>query len=256
MSISFDRAADYYDATRTLALGQSDAVADLLANELHGRPLSLEIGVGTGRIARPLLDRGVEVVGVDLAPAMLNRLVQNAGGRALLPLAVADATRLPFKQASYDAVLASHVFHLIPDWQTAADEALRVLRPGGALLVDFGGGVKSPWLDLFDEVCRAHGIERIRPGVSDAQQLEAYFGARVSMRRLETLEIPVRRSLGRDLHDLERQIMSWTWNYPPEQIRAAAAELRERAPEHGIDLDEEAALDYRLQWWAYDLPPA
>ena len=256
MSISFDRAADYYDATRSLPQQQSDAVADMLAAELRGRGRSLEIGVGTGRIALPLLARGVDLVGVDLSPAMLARLITNAGRQAPLPLAVADATRLPFAEGSYDAVLAAHVFHLIPDWRTAAEEVLRVLRPGGVVLIDFGGGVKAPWGDLMDEVCRAHGIERVRPGVSDADELAAYYGARAAKRPLEPLRIPVTRTRAQDLHDLERQIFSWTWPYSPEQLKRVTDDLRERTATEGINLDEPAVLDYRLQWWAYDIPPA
>jgi ubiquinone/menaquinone biosynthesis C-methylase UbiE len=254
VSISFDRAADYYDATRSLPPDQSDAVADLLAAELRGRGRSLEIGVGTGRIARPLVERSIDLVGIDLAPAMLTRLVDNAGGRAPLPLAVADATALPFKDASYDAVLASHVFHLIPDWQQAADEAIRVLRPGGALLVDFGGGVDSPWRDAIDEACRANGVERVRPGVSHAEELAAYYGDRTQLRRLEALHVPVSRTRRRDIEDLENQIYSWTWSYPAEQIKAVADHLRERARRDGLDLDEPGAVDYLLQWWAFDVP--
>ncbi len=253
MSISFDRAADYYDQTRSLPKEQSDAVADLLTGELGGRGRCLEIGVGTGRIARPLVDRGIDLVGIDLAPAMLTRLIDNAGGTRPLLLAVADATRLPFKQASYDAVLAAHVFHLIPDWQSAADEALRVLRPGGALLVDFGGGVAVPWSDAITEACRAHGVERIRPGVSDAEELDAYLGGRARMRPVGVLSIPVHRTRRQDIHDLEHQIYSWTWPYPPEQMKAVADELRAIAGRAGVDLDEPGAVDYQLRWWAFDL---
>jgi ubiquinone/menaquinone biosynthesis C-methylase UbiE len=254
-SISFDRAADYYDATRGLPAEPANQLTDLLAAELEGTYRALEIGVGTGRIALPLHQRGARLVGIDLAAPMLRRLIDNAGGDAPFPVFVADATRLPFTDASYDAVLASHVFHLIPDWQMAVDEALRVLRPGGRLLIDFGGGVDSPWRALMLETFHAHGVERIRPGISEPDGFASYLAGQAIRRPLPTITLSVRRSLGQDLHDLERQIMSWSWDYSPEQMKAAADAARVRAAEDGLDLDEEAELVYRMQWWAFDLAP-
>ena len=250
--ISFDRAAGYYDKTRGLPAEHVAHLTDRLVAELDGAERALEIGVGTGRIALPLHRRGVRLVGIDLSAPMLQRLIDNADGAAPFPVLVADATRLPFADASYDAVIASHVFHLIPDWRAAADEVLRVLRPGGRLLVDFGGGVDAPWLLMMLETFREHGVERVRTGVSDADELASHLAGRAGVRALPTITLTTRRSLGKDLHDLERQIMSWSWSYPPEQMRAAADDARARAARAGIDLDEESDLIYRMQWWAYE----
>ena len=252
MSISFDRAADYYDKTRGLPQQQSDALADLLTAEL-GAARCLEIGVGTGRIALPLYKRGLRLTGIDLSLPMLEKLKTNAGGAVPFPVLVADATRLPFKNASYDALVASHVFHLIPDWQRAADEALRVVRPGGALLVDFGGGVNPPWRAMLEETLGDHGIQMTRPGVSNAEEFAAHVADRAEMRPLPPLTLMVTRSLGQDLGDIERQIMSWSWSYQPDQMVAAVADARRRANEADLDLETPAELEYTLQFWAYDV---
>ena len=251
MSISFDRAASFYDKTRGLPQQEWDRLTDLLTAEL-GSARTLEIGVGTGRIALPLHNRGVRLVGVDLSVPMLERLKTNAGGEAPFPLLVGDATRLPFTDASYDALIASHVFHLIPDWQQAADEALRVVRPGGVLLVDFGGGIDTPWRDWMAEIFRAHGIQQVRPGISDSEKLTEHYGDRVPKRALPPISFDTPHNMRRDLDLLERQTMSWTWNYSPEQLRAAADDARERAPRDGLDLDAETQLTYVMQWWAFD----
>ena len=255
VSISFDRAVDFYDKTRGLPQPQGDELADLLTAEL-GTARSLEIGVGTGRIALPLHKRGVRLVGVDISVPMLTRLQANAGGEAPFPLLVADATRLPFTDASYDALIASHVFHLIPDWQDAADEALRVVRPGGVLLVDFGGGVDTPWRDWLAAIFGKHGIEHVRAGITDSQPLSDHYGDRVHKRPLPPISFDTPHTLERDLQLLERQTMSWTWGYSPEQLHAAAEEARERAAPDGLDLDAEVNLTYVMQWWAYDVVPA
>jgi SAM-dependent methyltransferase len=252
-SISFDRAADYYDATRGLPAEHVGSVMDILATELANSERCLEIGVGTGRIALPLHERGIPMAGIDLSNQMLAKLAANAGGHAPFPIAVADATRLPFADSSYDAVVASHVFHLIPAWRQAADEAARVLRPTGTLLADFGGGVDGPWRPQMQAALRTYGIERNRPGANRPDELAEHLGERARLRALPEHTIPVRRSIADDLRDMERQIFSWTWPYPAELVKEAADDLRERAEAEGLNVREEVELIYTVRWWAFDL---
>jgi SAM-dependent methyltransferase len=249
---SFDRAAGYYDATRALPDDARDALAEILAAELAGRGPGLEIGVGTGRIALPLHERGIALAGADIAPAMLRRLVANAGGRQPFPLLLADATRLPLAGSSFGAVLASHVLHLIPDWRAAVDEAIRVLRPGGVLLADFGGAMPTPWSGSCQEVLHRHGIAHHRPGVSAPEGVAGHLGGSARVRPLPRVTVPFRRSLGQDLAAWERQTDAWTWPYSPEQMRAACADIRAWAAGHDWPLDREAELSRVIRWWAFE----
>ncbi|HEV3281270.1 MAG TPA: class I SAM-dependent methyltransferase [Acidimicrobiales bacterium] len=251
-SLSFDRAADFYDATRGLPTDIGDALTDLLAQELEGRRSCLEIGVGTGRIALPLSGRGVRLTGTDLSESMLRRLVQNAGNRLPFPLLIADTTDLPLEDGAVDAVLASHVLHLIPGWRAAVDEALRVLGPRGALLVDFGGTPPAPWHEWSRRVLGEHDIVRLRPGVSTAENVSEYLGERARTRALPPLKMVVRRSLGQDIDAWERQVHSWTWPYRADEIRTACAAIRASAEGAGWPLDEEVGIDWTIQWWAFD----
>ena len=111
-SVSFDRAADIYDATRALPDAVARRLTDALVAEIEAARADrvLEIGIGTGRISRPLSERGVRVCGVDISPRMLARLREQLGPRHLPPdLALGDATRLPLASASFQAVIASGV---------------------------------------------------------------------------------------------------------------------------------------------------
>ena len=85
-SVSFDRAAEYYDATRGYTPEGERAMVDILTDELRGRGRVLEIGVGTGQVALPLHAAGIPLVGLDLARPMMDRLVEKAGGRSPFPL--------------------------------------------------------------------------------------------------------------------------------------------------------------------------
>lgn len=225
----------------------------MLTGELARRRLSLEIGAGTGRIALPLSAGGVRLIGVDISPRMLHRLVANAGGYQPFPISVADVTALPFSSGCFDAVLASHLLHLIPDWRQTVDEVVRVLRPGGVFLVDFGGGPLTPWGESKDLILKQHGVVRHRPGMSDPGPVTQYLEGRARSRRLAPLSMTVERTLAQDLADTRDQIHSWTWSATAEQITAACDALRQWASANAWPLDRRVELRRTIQWWAFDL---
>ena len=253
-SVSFDRASGYYDATRTLPAGAMDDVVSMLSGELAGLAPCLEIGVGTGRIALPLRQRGVRLFGLDLSRPMLDEFLRKTRADGPPPLLVGDATRLPVRTGSVGAVLACHVHHLIPAWRDALDEALRVTAPGGLLLLDPGGHAESPWDAAAMEAMGRHGVARIRPGLTAHEDLLAHVGPRALPRRLKPLEVTVRRSLAADIADWRRQIHAWTWPYGADQMDAACAEVEAWARSTGWPLDEETDVTGVIQWWAFSIP--
>lgn len=131
---SFDRVVDCYDATRAMPPEAAARVTDGLAAAVRGvaaSPRVLEVGIGTGRIATPLRRAGVRVAGVDIGRAMLARL--HAHDPAV-PAAIALASQLPFRDATFDAALFVHVLHLVPDPEAALAAARAAVRPGGLLV--------------------------------------------------------------------------------------------------------------------------
>ena len=115
----------------------------------------LDLGCGTGLLPALAHGRGADVAGLDVAPALLavaDRLVPEA------ELHVADLQRLPFADASFDAVTAVNAFQFAADPVAAIGEAARVLKPGGRLGVG-----------LFAEPERAestvvhHAMSRLSP---------------------------------------------------------------------------------------------
>ncbi len=92
----------------------------------------LELGCGNGKLLKPLRKAGVEAVGLDVAWHPLTRLPADA------PRVLADAAVLPFADGAFTAVLDVHCTgHLgAAGRAAAAREAWRVLRPGGALVVE------------------------------------------------------------------------------------------------------------------------
>ena len=112
-----------------------DRVFDLV---LAGRgPLeALDAGCGTGFLSFELAARGHRVTGVDFAPAMLAEARGKAAQQNFpVRFEEADAERLPFPSASFDLAISRHLLWTLPHPEAAIDEWIRVLRPGGRLVV-------------------------------------------------------------------------------------------------------------------------
>lgn len=95
----------------------------------------LDIGCGTGRLAREMGRRSSEAIGIDAAGAMVERATQRARALGLdnVTFREALATRLPFPDASFDVVTSSNLLLHLPEPGPVLVEAARVLRPGGRL---------------------------------------------------------------------------------------------------------------------------
>jgi ubiquinone/menaquinone biosynthesis C-methylase UbiE len=98
----------------------------------------LDVGCGSGVLAKKLVRRGKQVVGVDLSPAMIRRA--RARRLATATFVEGDAESLAFPDASFDAVVNLISIHHYPHPSLALAEFKRVLRPGGrAVIAAFHG---------------------------------------------------------------------------------------------------------------------
>jgi demethylmenaquinone methyltransferase/2-methoxy-6-polyprenyl-1,4-benzoquinol methylase len=137
----FGTIADRYDLiTRVLSYGLDRRwkrrLVDLAAPEAGRR--ALDLATGTGDLAFLLRDRSVRAVGLDVTPRMVEIARARAAGSPAPAFLVGDMTALPFASASFDLVTTGYGLRNVPDLQTALDEMLRVLKPGGrAFSLDF-----------------------------------------------------------------------------------------------------------------------
>jgi SAM-dependent methyltransferase len=148
-SLPFDRIADRYDETRG-GPPRGRQLAAVIAPWLGAGPV-LEVAIGTGLVAAGLNDLGHEVVGVDLAPAMVARARERLGPR----IAVGDALALPVASAAVGAVAIVAALHVIGDVAGALREAARVVRPGGRVVTLFAPGARQDTPTDLSEVLAA-----------------------------------------------------------------------------------------------------
>lgn len=136
----FDEMAAEYDRWWAPVLAPSaHALLDELAPTIDAGAIDvLDVGVGTGNLARPALDRwpAVRITGVDASREMVatvEALIEDQGDglRDRFTGAVAFAADMPFADASFDVAMSSFVLQLVPNRAKALREIRRVLRPGG-----------------------------------------------------------------------------------------------------------------------------
>jgi len=218
-TISFDRAVETYDATRSLPPQVMAKVVEKLVEVLERRECHdiLDAGVGTGRFSAPLQEYGFDVAGVDVSLEMLGR----ARAKSVRNVARGDVCRMPFKDKSFDATLMMHILHLVREWRQALSEVRRVTSK---VLVSITGTfpqsegpvesyktrlLESGWPEIFPGIHERDLVNTIPPS-------ESNFAATSEQERAaeEVLDL------------LDRRTYSYQWDVPEEVHRRIMAQLR------------------------------
>lgn len=254
-SVAFDRAADYYDRTRGFPPGVEQAVGKLIveAGQLSAANRVLEVGVGTGRIALPVAPHVGAYYGVDLAHPMLDRLVAKRGNEPVYPL-LGDATLLPFADGVFDAVIAVHIFHLIPGWREVLGEIRRVLRENAPLLHGWNGRLVSDALqDLWQEA--TNETREVKGAVSpDWRQNFLVENGWRETGTLHTYPFTVERTPQEFYDSMAQRYFSSTWRMSDDQLERGLAAVRGYIASHYDDPTQPETLNASFHVQAY-LPP-
>lgn len=253
ISFSFDnRVAQRYNAQRAHPLEVAERIGAAIAAQVGVGGRVLEIGVGTGRIARPVAAAGCRVVGFDISAEMLGE-VGGEGKRPLFPhlsLLQADMHEPPFAANTFDAVVAVHVLHLARDWQRVLVWSARSLRPGGAFIQG------DDWIDpesvvgrLRDELRqRALALSpHLRPpaaGISKQDWLADLGGNQVS--ELVAAEWTTWVSPAERLEAVANKMDAESWFLPDDMFTTLLQELQEYAACHWPDLDRRQPVTRRF----------
>jgi phosphatidylethanolamine/phosphatidyl-N-methylethanolamine N-methyltransferase len=152
---AYDRWAPVYDLVFGRVFEQG-RIASIAAAENHIGPAAgriLEVGVGTG-ISLLGYSRNHRLVGIDISAGMLRRAHERVVDNNLTnveALAVMDAKHLALPDASFDVVVAQYVITAVPDPEATLDEFIRVLKPGGEIILVNHLGAEAGFRRAFEQ---------------------------------------------------------------------------------------------------------
>ena len=275
-SISFDRVAHAYDATRGYPSSVDQQIAKSIVHMVNAKTETtfLEVGVGTGRIAFPLASLGHTYTGVDISEKMAKLLAtkllandweeykqawgslpdengasvhtvwrfREAVKHAAVRLVLSDMTALPFSDASFDVVLAVHVFHLVDGWQQAIREVIRVLRPGEAFLHSWDEFVNTeawPVGETWGNIVRELGCEVKRPGASARSEVTSWLKEQgLQPQEFPTVQWEITQTPREAVEQVTRRLWSSTWVVPDDIFATSVERLESWAKDYfSADMD-------------------
>lgn len=176
----FDGVAERYDLTNDLlSLGQTRLWRRAVAQAVDARPGErvLDLAAGTGTSSLPFQQAGASVVACDFSLGMLE---VGRKRNPYLDFVAGDATKLPFRDDTFDAVTISFGLRNVEDTTAALRELHRVTKPGGRLLVcEFSHPTLAPFRTVYLEY-----LMRALPAIANkvASNPEAYVYLAESIR--------------------------------------------------------------------------
>lgn len=176
VSSMFDAIAGRYDLMNTvMTWGQEPRLVrhTVARANIPAGARVLDLATGTGDLAFEILEQhpDAEVVGADIAPEMMEVGRAREGGDRV-EWVVADATDLPFEDASFDSVTHGYLLRNVADIPKTLEEQFRVLRPGGWV----AALETSPAPDNLIKPFSSFYIHRVMPRIAKliADKPEAY----------------------------------------------------------------------------------
>lgn len=238
--MSFNHMVQLYDETRVFDVDCFDSALDFLTERYPPTLFNklFEPGLGTGRIAIPLAERGYQVTGVDISEEMVEvfnkRLLQR---KQALPISFhkADVMKLPFPDAVFDIAIAVHLFYFIRQWKKAVNEILRVLKQDGPLvLMHTGTGAEVPSLNArYKELCVEQGYSIKDVGVKSTSEVVDYLsnlGCHIEWIR-DRWQWTQRIQLNKALHYIKSRAYSFTIP-APDKVHSRAIDKLESELQH------------------------
>jgi SAM-dependent methyltransferase len=201
----------------------ADGIAAIL-REVAAAPRIIEIGIGTGRIAVPLAERGVRVTGIDISPAMVAVLRSK---RQDIDVMFAEAAHPPLRDGVFDAALFVHILHLVPDRVATVAAALKLVRRGGLMLMSGDYFVPSPFHEEMERIAHASVLEAAGVDLpkfrATQDSVDEAFSAAIESAGGRVEEVELARYMAtntarREYDRMASMNYSSTWLIPPERI--------------------------------------
>ena len=174
VSAMFDSVAASYDRTNDiLSFGQARLWRKAVRKAVNPQPGQriLDLAAGTGTSSMALKRPGVQVVAADFSRGMLE---EGRRRHPELEFAYADATKMPFQTAEFDAVTISFGLRNVQQPELALAEMFRVSKPGATLVICEFSHVDA-WLRPFYRLYLNHVLPRLSALFSKAPEAYSYL---------------------------------------------------------------------------------
>lgn len=212
---SFDRVAEVFDKTRGPPEHVMKQLVSRIVGEIEDRGAVLDAGVGTGRFAKPLQNRKLEVIGIDISQKMM-AIAKKKGTTDLIR---GDLCALPFKDRSFDATICNAVLHLIPEWKTALHEICRVTE---RIMVSTIHERDNPMRDAYMLLLKDYGY-KTQKREKPVQDLTDAVPPSKSI-HVASYSVDVEESL----RHFDQRVFSHQWSIPESVNKEIVSELRKR----------------------------
>jgi len=204
----------------------------------------LDVAAGTGNASIPAAQRGASVTASDLTPELLEAGRSREEGQGLdLEWVTADAEQLPFDDASFDLVMSAIGVMFAPHHQAAADELVRVCRPGGKI------GLLS-WTPEGMIGALFRTMKEFAPPPPPGASSPPLWGSEEHMRELFGDRV--------DFHVLERDVLTITAFEEPREYGehfkdhyGPTIAARNNAVKHGREAEFDAVLEAFCDEWSH-----
>ncbi len=171
MAYNFDKIARTYDRlNRLMTLGLDRRWRRRAVRDLHGNVL--DVACGTGDMVQELQKRGCLVTGVDLSEEMLTIAKSKAPTATYM---IADAEHLPFENGCFDAVTCAFGVRNFVHLEQGLGEMLRVLKPGGRMVILELATPDSPLLRPFYNLYTKHIIPWLGSRIAGNREAYTYL---------------------------------------------------------------------------------
>lgn len=217
--VNFDRVADVYDETRAIPEPLCGRALDVMEEFLDSQKRTLDLGVGTGRLALPLQARGYQVTGIDISERMIEVGISNGLENVFL----ADACCLPFRNKTFQSTLSVHLLHLLPDWMDALREVVRVTRQNLITLAYFWSEEDTPY-GCYEKLISESGCSMEHVGLHERYLPDKIPPLAREFVGSEKRKIPADEAIRR----LRDKVYSRLWKVPRDVHKNAIKELEER----------------------------
>ncbi|MEX2089944.1 MAG: class I SAM-dependent methyltransferase [Bacteroidota bacterium] len=131
----FDEVAGAWDAMRESFFPTSLREKAVRVAGVRPGGVAADIGAGSGFVTEELLNHDVRIIAIDESPAMIDRMKQKFSGSTVIDYFVGESEHLPLDDRSADYAFANMVLHHVERPAAAICEMVRILKPGGRLVI-------------------------------------------------------------------------------------------------------------------------